>query len=138
MGISVDLSRAESYLGKDELRKAREKAGMICRTLYEKEDKHKVLGWRSKEESVLNLEKIKEKAEEIRREADIFVIVGVGGSNQAARAVIEALPQRSGPKIVYMGNTLSPYTIQQTLEGMEGKSVYIDVIAKNFGAGKPL
>ena len=56
MGISVDLSRAESYLGKDELRKAREKAGMICRALYEKEDKHKVLGWRSKEESVLNLE----------------------------------------------------------------------------------
>ena len=137
MGISVDLSRAESYLGKDELRKAREKAGMICRALYEKEDKHKVLGWRSKEESVLNLEKIKEKAEEIRREADIFVIVGVGGSNQAARAVIEALPQRSGPKIVYMGNTLSPYTIQQTLEGMEGKSVYIDVIAKNFETLEP-
>ena len=65
MGISIDLSRAESYLEKDELRKAREKAGMICRALYEKEDKDKVLGWRTKEASVLQLAEIKAKAEEI-------------------------------------------------------------------------
>ena len=80
---------------------------------------------------------MKAKAEEIRREADVFVIVGVGGSNQAARGVIEALPRPEGPEIVYLGNTLSPYTIRKTLEGMEGKSVYIDVIAKNFETLEP-
>lgn len=137
MGTIIDLSRAESYLDGEELKEARAKAASICRALYEKEDKDKVLGWRTKEASVLQLAEIKAKAEEIRREADVFVIVGVGGSNQAARGVIEALPRPEGPEIVYLGNTLSPYTIRKTLEGMEGKSVYIDVIAKNFETLEP-
>ena len=38
---------------------------------------------------------------------------------------------------MYLGNTLSPYTIRKTLEEMEGKSVYIDVIAKNFETLEP-
>ena len=56
---------------------------------------------------------MRKKAEEIRKMADVFVIVGVGGSNQAARAMIEALKEeRKGPEILYLGNTLSPYTNQ--------------------------
>lgn len=137
MGTRIDLSRAESYLDAKELKEARTRAAAICRALYEKEDKDKVLGWRTEEASVMQLEEIRAKAEEIRREADVFVIVGVGGSNQAARAVIEALPRTKGPEIVYLGNTLSPYTIRRTLEEMEGKSVYIDVIAKNFETLEP-
>ena len=137
MGTTIDLSRAESYLDGEELKEARAKAASACRALYEKEDKDKVLGWRTKEASVLQLAEIKAKAEEIRREADVFVIVGVGGSNQAARGVIEALPRPEGPEIVYLGNTLSPYTIRKILERMEGKSVYIDVIAKNFETLEP-
>ena len=106
MGTTIDLSRAESYLDGEELKEARAKAASACRALYEKEDKDTVLGWRTKEASVLQLAEIKAKAEEIRREADVFVIVGVGGSNQAARGVIEALPRPEGPEIVYLGNTL--------------------------------
>ena len=137
MGTRIDLTRAEGYLGEEELREARKKAGAVCRLLYEKEDKDRVLGWRTKDTSVLQLEQIKAKAEEIRQEADLFVIVGVGGSNQAARGVIEALSRPDGPKIVYLGNTLSPYTISRTLQEMEGKSIFIDVIAKNFETLEP-
>ena len=132
MGIAFDLSRAETYLGREELERANTKAAELCRALYEREDTEGVLGWRTKEESVLQLDEIKAKAEEVRKRADVFVIVGVGGSNQAARALIEALPRKKGPKIIYLGNTLSPYTITGTLEELEGKSVYINVIAKNF------
>lgn len=137
MGIIVDLSRAESCLDREELRELRTRAAAVCRNLYEREDKEQVLGWRTRESSVMQLEEIKAKAEEIRERADVFVIVGVGGSNQAARGVIEALPQRRGPEIVYLGNTLSPYTIERTLEKLEGKSVYMDVIAKNFETLEP-
>lgn len=137
MGISIDLSKAEGYLGKDELKEAKAKAAAVCRLLYEREDKDKVLGWRTEDTSVLQLGQIKAKAEEIRREADVFVIVGVGGSNQAARGVIEALPRPAGPKVMYLGNTLSPYTIRKTLKEMEGKSVFINVIAKNFETLEP-
>ncbi len=137
MGTIADLSRAEEFLDKGELKEAKSRAASLCRALYETEDKDKVLGWRTGEHSVMQLKEIRRKAEEIRREADVFVIVGVGGSNQAARAVIEALPVKEGPKIMYLGNTLSPYTIKKTFEVMEGKSVYIDVIAKNFETLEP-
>ena len=41
------------------------------------------------------------------------------------------------PEIVYLGNTLSPYYISHMLKRLEGKSVYIDVIAKNFETLEP-
>ena len=69
--------------------------------------------------------------------ADVFVLVGVGGSNQAARAVIESVKKPGGPAILYAGNTLSAHGVAQTLEAIEGKSVYIDVIAKNFETLEP-
>lgn len=76
-------------------------------------------------------------AEEVRKNADIFVLVGVGGSNQAARSVIEALKPDGGPEILYAGNSLSARAMERTLKRLEGKSVYINVIAKNFETLEP-
>lgn len=137
MSVDLNLSGLESYLDSRELEAHREKAGEICRELLTKKDADQVLGWRTTEISAVQLELVKRKAEEICKDADVFVIVGVGGSNQAARAMIEALRERKGPKIVYLGNTLSPYSIAHALEELEGKSVYIDVIAKNFETLEP-
>ena len=67
MGIAFDLSRAETYLGREELERANTKAAELCRALYEREDTEGVLGWRTKEESVLQLDEIKAKAEEVRK-----------------------------------------------------------------------
>lgn len=86
------------------------------------------------EEALAALEDL---AEEIRQNGEVFVLIGVGGSNNAARSVIEALKQENGPKIVYAGNTLSPWAMQQMLKELEGKSVYIDCIAKNFETLEP-
>lgn len=137
MSMRLDLSKLNQYFEAGELKQHREKAAAICEELLAKEDKDQVLGWRTLETSALQLELIKEKAEEIRQDADVFVIVGVGGSNQAARAMIEALQDRKGPEIIYLGNTLSPYYISHMLDRLEGKSVYIDVIAKNFETLEP-
>lgn len=75
-------------------------------------------------------------AAEVRKEADVFVLIGVGGSNNAARSVITAL-QDSGPEILYAGNTLSATSLVQLLEQLEGKSVYVNCIAKNFETLEP-
>ena len=123
MGVSLKLTGTDGYLDGQELEAQRQRAAEICRELLTKEDDKQVLGWRALETSAVQLELMRAKAEESRREADVFVIVGVGGSNQAARAMIEALQDRKGPEIVYLGNTLSPYSISHTLEKMEGKSV---------------
>lgn len=137
MSVSLDLSKAGLYLDEETLKTHRARAAEICRDLLTKEDTGQVLGWRTLETSAVQVEVMKEKALEIREQADVFVIVGVGGSNQAARAMIEALQDRKGPEIIYLGNTLSPYYISHMLKRLEGKSVYIDVIAKNFETLEP-
>ncbi|KIY23109.1 glucose-6-phosphate isomerase [Mesobacillus stamsii] len=98
-----------------------------------------VWGWMDVEEWASDeaVQFVKEKAETIRKEADVFVIVGVGGSNQAARAVIKALQKESKPEILYAGNNLSPHYMNNLLKQLEGKSVYINVIAKNFETLEP-
>lgn len=97
------------------------------------------LGWLDTEEwaDSGSLARIKTLAEEIRKKADVFVLIGVGGSNNAARAVVEALKTEGGPEIIYAGNTLSPYALQQVLRRLEGKSVYVNCIAKNFETLEP-
>lgn len=95
------------------------------------------LGWLSARGAAWGaLDAIKEKAREIRERADALVVVGIGGSNHAARAVIEALGAR-GIEIVWMGTTLSAHEIARQLQSLEGKSIYIDVIAKNFETLEP-
>lgn len=137
MGIQLELDYMKSYLDEGSFCEQKKKAAEICRELLEKEDTQKVLGWRDFTESAVQLETMREKAQEIRKDADVFVVVGVGGSNQSARAVLEALTDREGPEIVYLGNSLSPHYISRMLQKMEGKSVYIDVIAKNFETLEP-
>ena len=86
------------------------------------------------EETLVRLEAL---AEEIRAKADVFVLIGVGGSNNAARSVIEALRTDDGVEILYAGNTLSPHEMNRMLRRLEGKSVYLDCIAKNFETLEP-
>ena len=64
--------------------------------------------------------------------ADVFILVGVGGSNQGARAVIKALYDEEDLKIIYAGNTLSAHALSKILKQLDHKSVYMNIIAKNF------
>ncbi|NCB06055.1 MAG: glucose-6-phosphate isomerase, partial [Clostridia bacterium] len=50
--------------------------------------------------------------------------------------VIKAL-DKEGPEILYAGNTLSAYELSRTLARLEGKRVYMNVIAKNFETLEP-
>lgn len=104
------------------------------------------LGWFNVEENVENtmLQKIIEHAEKIRANADIFVLVGVGGSNRAAQSIIEGLAYNKNDKqqIVYMGNTFSARAIQESVEILEtamrqGKNIHVNIIAKNFSTLEP-
>lgn len=83
------------------------------------------------------LKHLEEFAKEIRANADAFVLIGVGGSNNAARSVVEALREDGAPEIIYAGNTLSPDALNRMMKKLEGKSIYIDCIAKNFETLEP-
>ena len=90
--------------------------------------------WAS-DEILTHIEQI---AADVRAHCDAFVVIGVGGSNNAARSVIEALAQQScDTQIIYAGNTLSPHALNQMLKSLEGKDYAIDCIAKNFETLEP-
>lgn len=82
------------------------------------------------------LDRMERLAAELRAIADTFVIIGVGGSNNSARAVIKAL-RPNGARIVYAGNTLSAHELNGVLAELEGHDVVIDCIAKNFETLEP-
>ncbi len=83
------------------------------------------------------LEQIEAIAENVKKTCDAFVVIGVGGSNNAARSVIEALSDGTGTEIIYAGNTLSPHALNRMLQSLEGKDYAIDCIAKNFETLEP-
>ncbi|MEG1195256.1 MAG: glucose-6-phosphate isomerase [Clostridia bacterium] len=84
-------------------------------------------------------ERIETIACEVRKTAEVFAVVGLGGSNQGARAIVEALNWRGclGPELIYPALYLSAAEYQRILRQTEGKSLVVDIIAKNFNTLEP-
>ena len=91
--------------------------------------------------------KIKKAAKKIKKESDILVVIGIGGSYLGARAVIEALTssfynmlpnkQRKYPQILYVGNNLSPNYINELIEYIGDKDFSVNVISKSGTTTEP-
>lgn len=80
--------------------------------------------------------RVKQVAEEIRNQADAFVVVGVGGSYMGARSAIEMLSSplinRGGPEIYFAGHQLSSLYLAKLLNKLnEKKEIYINVVSKS-------
>ena len=83
----------------------------------------------------------------IKKESDILVVIGIGGSYLGARAVIEALTssfqnmltdkQRKYPQILYVGNNLSPNYINELIEYIGVKDFSVNVISKSGTTTEP-
>ncbi len=79
----------------------------------------------------------------IRSHSDALVVIGTGGSYLGARAAIELLrsPQhnalRKDPQIFFVGNTLSPSALQETMDLLDGLDFSINMISKSGGTMEP-
>ncbi|MBQ7644558.1 MAG: hypothetical protein IJS84_05990, partial [Spirochaetales bacterium] len=105
------------------------------------EDRYRIsLGWHNVNEWAGEkwLSRYEELAAKVRKDADALVVIGIGGSNQAARAVYEALGGKSGVEIIWAGNSISAHSICEVIKALEKKkNIYIDCIAKNFETLEP-
>ena len=82
------------------------------------------------------LQDIAETARRIREEADVLVCIGIGGSYLGAEAVIQALSPSLGrnegsPDILFAGHHMGGAYLQELLEYLHGKSVFVNVISKS-------
>ena len=137
--MKLHLENAAPFWAAEKFEARRVAAGAICEAIYtDTQTDADAKGWLHCSEAAIEQEEIMAIAQEIRQNAQVFVLVGVGGSNQAARAIIEALKKEDdGPEIVYAGNTLSAHAVAALLHRIKGKSVYINIIAKNFETLEP-
>jgi len=106
-------------------------------------------GWIQYPETVPReeLQRLGEIAAEVRAEADVLVVVGIGGSYLGARAVIEALGhgfapllgagRRAAPLVLFAGQNLSGRYLEELLEAVGEKSLYVNVISKSGTTTEP-
>ena len=88
--------------------------------------------------------RIKTASEYIKKNCDILIVIGIGGSYLGARAVIEALKSpnynalaKDTPQIYFIGNTISPSMVTELVSLCEDKDICINVISKSGTTTEP-
>lgn len=88
--------------------------------------------------------RIKAAAEKIKKDSDVLLVVGIGGSYLGARAAIEALKgclynslKKDTPEIYFVGNSISPTYLNQVLSLVEGKDFSVNIISKSGTTTEP-
>lgn len=137
--VTLDTTGVERCLGRDALEELVAGSADVLARCQAGERRHaNSLGWLDVDEWAGEgvLERTERAAERIRGRSDTFVVIGVGGSNNASRAVVRAL-EPDGCRMAWAGNTLSAYQLGRVLESLEGRDVTICCIAKNFETLEP-
>ncbi|WP_404427707.1 glucose-6-phosphate isomerase [Ureibacillus chungkukjangi] len=83
-----------------------------------------------------NLYPILTMADEIKKNAEVLIVIGVGGSYLGAKAVQEALTpyfqkNEDGIEVIYVGYNLSGSYMKQIIDSLQGKEFYVNVISKS-------
>ena len=146
--IKLDLS----YSGviEKEIGKYSQKVEKIYNNLLEiADDEKEFVGWLKLPTNYNKKEfdRIKKVAKKIRKDSEVFVIIGIGGSYLGARAVIESLTSnfanmfpndlRKSPQIFFVGNNISPNYINELIDCIGDKDISINVISKSGTTTEP-
>ncbi|MBQ9383601.1 MAG: glucose-6-phosphate isomerase [Ruminiclostridium sp.] len=88
--------------------------------------------------------RIKAAAERIKKNSDVLIVIGIGGSYLGARAAIEALRsslynslKKDTPEIYFIGNTISPTYLNEVISLVEGRDFSVNVISKSGTTTEP-
>jgi glucose-6-phosphate isomerase len=87
---------------------------------------------------------IKAAAEKIKKDSDIFIVIGIGGSYLGARAAIELLKspfynnlKKDTPDIYFAGNNINSGYLNELISLCEGRDFSINVISKSGTTTEP-
>ena len=147
MSVKFNSNHIENILSNDKINEIAPKAVQAMETLHNKTGEGSdFLGWVTlptdydKEE----FDRIKKSAQYIKDNADILIVIGIGGSYLGARAVIEALKspnynalKKDTPDIYFIGNSISPSMLTELVSICEGKDICVNVISKSGTTTEP-
>ncbi|MFB4169265.1 glucose-6-phosphate isomerase [Virgibacillus sp. JSM 102003] len=107
------------------------------------------LGWVDLPETYNKEEfsRIKSAAAQIKKDTDILLVIGIGGSYLGARAAIEMLnhsfqnllskDKRKAPQVIFVGHHMSSTYMKELFDVLEGKDVSINIISKSGTTTEP-
>lgn len=147
MSLKFNSKYSESIVSPSDIEAIAPKAVMAMDTLMSKTGEgNDFLGWidlptnYDKEE----FDRIKKSAEYIKKNADVLIVIGIGGSYLGARAVIEAVKSynynllaKDTPQIYFIGNSISPSSLNEIVSLCDGKDVCVNVISKSGTTTEP-
>ncbi|WP_308619863.1 glucose-6-phosphate isomerase [uncultured Eubacterium sp.] len=147
MSLKFNSKYSESIVSPADIEAIAPKAVKAMDTLMSKTGEgNDFLGWidlptnYDKEE----FDRIKKSAEYIKKNADVLIVIGIGGSYLGARAVIEAVKSynynllaKNTPQIYFIGNSISPSSLNEIVSLCDGKDVCVNVISKSGTTTEP-
>ncbi len=147
---SISLDYTHSFIEDYELENIKEYVNIAHNMLHDKKGPgSEYTGWVNypKEFDIDEYERVKLASEKIRKNSEVFIVIGIGGSYLGARACIEALnhnfynmltsEKRNGPEIYFVGNNVSSSYILELLELIDGKDISINTISKSGTTTEP-
>ena len=88
--------------------------------------------------------RIKAAAEKIKKNSEVLIVIGIGGSYLGARAAIELLKsplynnmKKDTPDIYYVGNSINPTYLKEVIDICEGRDIAVNVISKSGTTTEP-
>ena len=147
---NINLELKYKEIDNKEILKYAKKVEEINNKLNEKkDDENEFLGWMNLPSNYnkKELDKIKKCAKKIRKDSDVLLVIGIGGSYLGARAVIDSLTstfynylpdeERMGPQILYAGNNISGEYLNNLVELIGNRDLSINVISKSGTTTEP-
>ena len=147
MALKLNTKYLNDYVNADELAGIKVQVEAAADTLHNKTGLGSdFLGWvdlptaYDKDEFA----RIKDAAERIKKNSDILIVIGIGGSYLGARAAIELLKspmynnmKKDTPDIYYVGNSINPNYLNEIIALCEGKDFSVNVISKSGTTTEP-
>lgn len=151
--LTINIEKALNFVTQEDVDQLQPDVDKHHKTILEKAGKDKtsqengVLGWvglpsDTKEELLTSIEQV---ASGIQKKADIFVVIGIGGSYLGARAIIEALSHtfaglrksQDFPLIIFAGQNISEDYLSDLLDILDYKEYAMAVISKSGSTIEP-
>ncbi|MBQ7446002.1 MAG: glucose-6-phosphate isomerase [Clostridia bacterium] len=147
--VDFDMSMAPDLAGSDAIEGLRPEIENAHRLLTEKTGAgNDFLGWYDLPFKLgEEYGRVKAAAERIRKDSQVLVVVGIGGSYLGARAVIEtltdpfanakALAGEGGTAVIFAGNSISPGYLSSVLDVVKDRDFSVNVISKSGTTTEP-
>ncbi|RYL95657.1 glucose-6-phosphate isomerase [Sporolactobacillus sp. THM7-4] len=148
--VTFDYSNALPFFGEHELDYLSTAVSAAHKTIHEKTGAgHDFLGWLDLPTNYDQEEfsRIKKAAEKIKKDSDVLVVIGIGGSYLGARATIETLNHsfynllgkdgRRTPQVFFAGNSISSTYLNELFDVLKDKDISVNVISKSGTTTEP-